>query len=65
MSVVLVLCSFVSYVHANEYPVPTNANNSETERVYEGDGYKVTFSLVSSWNSGYNLGVFTNIMEIE
>ncbi len=57
MSVVLVLGSFASLVHASEYPVPTNGNNSETERVYEGDGYKVTFSLVSSWNSGYNLGV--------
>lgn len=54
MSLVLVLGSFVSYVHASEYPDPTNDNNSETERIYEGEGYEITFSLVSSWNSGYN-----------
>ena len=59
MSVVLVLGSFVSLVHASEYPDPTagNTDPSETERVYECDGYIVTFSLVSLWNSGYNLNV--------
>ena len=59
MSVLLILGSFVPYVHASETQDPTNGNNnaSETERIYEGDGYSVTFSLVSSWNTGYNLGV--------
>ncbi len=59
MSVLLILGSFAPYVHASGTQDPTNGNNnaSETERIYEGDGYKVTFSLVSSWNTGYNLGV--------
>ncbi|MBP5702064.1 MAG: cellulose binding domain-containing protein, partial [Lachnospiraceae bacterium] len=59
MSVLLILGSFAPYVHASGTQDPTNGNNndSETERIYEGDGYKVTFSLNSSWNTGYNLGV--------
>ena len=59
MSVLLILGSFAPYVHASGTQDPTNGNNnaSETERIYESDGYKVTFSLVSSWNTGYNLGV--------
>ena len=59
MSVLLILGSFAPYVHASGTQDPTNGNNndSKTERIYEGDGYKVTFSLNSSWNTGYNLGV--------
>ncbi|MCR5738621.1 MAG: cellulose binding domain-containing protein [Lachnospiraceae bacterium] len=45
----------------NEYadPVSETVFNQflDTERVYEGDGYSITFSLVAAWEGGYNLAV--------
>ena len=45
----------------NEYadPVSETVFNQflDTEKVYEGDGYSITFSLVAAWEGGYNLAV--------
>lgn len=58
MSVLLVMCSFTPYVHAEDDSDPMAGDDpSETERIYERDGYNVTFSLVSSWSDGYNLNI--------
>lgn len=59
------LLSTVLFISSVSIPVSATESSSisvsdpfsNTEMVYEGDGYNITFSLVAVWGGGYNLAV--------